>query len=131
MSQVQAKLFCERSAGAIVVGIYADGVCVWSHDYFAFGCSNNVYKSRMSDAWQDMLKCPEFRDFDGCDLDDNLKIVDPEDDGNLYHVATVFVDNDTKANDFEVYCTEEELSCDGMATDFFKTNKLLMYSSKK
>lgn len=63
-NQTTAKLFVEKSGGSLCVEIWENNQLVWSHDYSQIS-DDKAYKNVIDD----MLKCKDWQDFDGCDYD--------------------------------------------------------------
>lgn len=63
-NQTIAKLIVEKSGGSLNVEIWENDQLVWSHDYSQLS-NDKAYKNVIDD----MLKCKNWQDFDGCDYD--------------------------------------------------------------
>jgi len=108
---VKAQIIGETSAGMIAVMIFENGELVWSHDYFANGATEKHYHEMMKQAREDAEACADWRDYDGCDTDEDDEIVDYTVYDTSWVVAE-YVDGEWAAGD--------ELQNDGMAEDFLR-----------
>lgn len=85
-NSIKAELIGETSAGATIVQIYEDGELVWSHDYFATGASGSEYTETLKNqVYDDMTNAADWRQYDGCDRDDDGDVIDHR--GKTHKVA--------------------------------------------
>lgn len=73
--KVVAKLIEETSGGSLAVEIYENDHLVWSHDYLQNGATKNEIERIRKQIISDMLRCEKWRDFEGCDLDENGNVL--------------------------------------------------------
>jgi hypothetical protein len=79
-TKIYAELIGENSAGLTVVQIYDNDKLVWSHNYFPSGASDDWYNRGLRQAYDDMIACEQYQEYEGCDIDDG-EIVDYANDG--------------------------------------------------
>jgi hypothetical protein len=73
--KIVAKLIEETSGGSWSVEIYEDDHLVWSHDYLQNGATKNEMERIRKQIISDMLRCEKWRDFEGCDQDNNGNVL--------------------------------------------------------
>jgi hypothetical protein len=73
---IEAMILGEKSAGLTALQIYQDGILVWSHSYFTDGATSEGYARGLRQAIDDALRCGGWRDFKGCDRDEDGSVID-------------------------------------------------------
>ena len=74
--KIKALLIGESSAGLTAVEIYNGDELVWSTNYFSMGATVSHYAEVNNKQVQDdMVNCEDYLNYDGCDYDDDGKVV--------------------------------------------------------
>jgi len=89
MKNITARLIGEHSAGMTAVQIYNGDRLVWSHEYFTDGATHQEYIDRMHQAYDDMVSCADYAQYEGCDYNDDMSVHD-YDDGDTTGVDLVY-----------------------------------------
>jgi len=74
-----ARLIGERSAGMTAVEIYNGDILVWSHMYFAGGATERGYIQGLCQVYDDMIRCADIGQYEGCDYDEDGAVVQYDD----------------------------------------------------
>jgi hypothetical protein len=114
MKNVKAQIIGETSAGMVAVMIFEDDKLVWSHDYFSNGSTESQYHANMQCAREDAEACEDWREFDGCDRDEEDNVVNY----NRYDTNWIVAEYTTHPN--AEWTAGNTLRHDGMSEDFLR-----------
>lgn len=95
---MKARLIGESSAGMTAVEIYKDDTLVWSHIWFEQGATTQGYIRGLCEAWDCMLDCNDYDQFEGGLYDEDGEPV-PVDDSSTTGVILEYDGRTWKAGE--------------------------------
>ena len=72
----KARLIGEKSAGRTAVEIWENDNLLWSHMYFVDGATHQEYIDGLCQAYDDMINCNDWNEYEGCDRDDDGEVIE-------------------------------------------------------